>query len=217
MFSRSLTVAIPLLVVTTACGPTCGFLLTDACRKAEELGYLVGMQLTDATTVGNAVLGQGGALHGAGKVAIALRASGLHRDTPRFRDVTIRHDSVPGRTAFPSDEGVALSFGVDLAVGAYAGAHVGDTRAGALDVLASVSLTPTYRSSGLHVRARAIRGLAVGARIGLIEETRTMPGVSLTAMLGTTGSFSVDAPATPIDSGGTATITLRDGILFSSG
>lgn len=209
MRARHCVAAVFAVLATTACGNSCDVMLVDACRRAEELGYLVAVQLGDMTAGGNAILGQSGALHAAGKMSVAVRGVGIRRETPRLRDVAIRQDSVLGVTTFPMKTGTAGSFAIDLAVGGLSGFKVRDTRVGAVDVLGSLSLTPTQQSAGLRLRFPDPRGLGLGVRIGLLEETRTLPAASLTAMVRGLATFSLDAPPSRIDSGGTATIQFR--------
>jgi hypothetical protein len=41
----------------------CTQLAPDACRKAEDLGYMVSVQHGDRTATGNMIVGEAGALH----------------------------------------------------------------------------------------------------------------------------------------------------------
>jgi hypothetical protein len=190
--------------------------LVDACRKAQEIGSLLGVQTGDMTTGGNAILGQSGALHATGKMAVAVRGTGIRWHSPQVRDITIRQDSTVSSTTFPMKTSTAGSFSIDLAVGGLPGIRIGDTRVGAVDVLGSLSLTPPQQSAGLRLRFPDPRGLALGLRVGILEETRTLPAASLTAMVRGPGVFSVKTPPMPIDSGGTVRMEFRDATLIST-
>ena len=161
-------------------GLYCTDLILDGCHKAEDLIAFVGDDIAASATTGNAILGQGGALHSPRSVALSLRTNMMHRATPQLGDATINGQPTSG--AFSAGEGTATSWTADIAMGALQGKRIGETRIGGLDVLGSVMLVPQFTTSGLTVDGGGL-GLGGGLRLGIMEETRTLPGVSLSATM----------------------------------
>jgi hypothetical protein len=193
--SKHLFASAILLVAGSACFPGCGDLapFVDACTKARDLGYVTGVQLAEASSSGNAIIGQGGALHRQGKVVFALRAGGVARTSPRFAGVGIRTDSLATSTRFATDRGTTATISADIAAGAVSGVRVGDTRMGGVDLLLGVTAIPNRDLGSVHVRGKPL-DLALGLRLGILEETKSLPGLSLSAQLRTPPRYSVTMP-----------------------
>jgi hypothetical protein len=198
-----------LLVAALACAPGCGDLapFADACTKARDLGYITGVQLADASSSGNAIIGQGGALHRQGKVVFALRAGGVARTSPRFAGVGIRTDSLATSTRFATDRGTTATISADIAAGAVSGVRVGDTRMGGVDLLLGVTAIPNRDLGSIHVRGKPL-DIALGLRLGILEETKSLPGLSLSAQLRTPPRYSVTMPPLIGDDGRHVSISL---------
>jgi hypothetical protein len=194
-----------LTLVLSACDDgACRGRLADACRKAEDLAYLVGVQIGDATSQGNAIITRGGALHATGKIDLALRTRVMSRDNARFGNVTVRTDSTVGGSSFAVDQGTVSTISADLAVGGLPGFRVGETRVGGLDLLAGLGVTTgNGGDGGLRLGNHS---LSAGLRLGLIEETRSLPSVSVTAMARAIATISATVPPLPTDNGATVNI-----------
>jgi len=169
-------------------GLYCTDLILDGCHKAEDLIAFVGKDIAASSTTGNVILGQGGALHSPRSVSMSLRTSMMRRATPQLGDATINGQPTSG--AFSAGEGTATSWSADIAIGALEGKRVGETRIGGLDVLGSVMLVPQFSTPGLTVDGGGL-GFGGGLRLGLVEETRALPGVSVSGTLRFLPSFEL--------------------------
>ena len=169
-------------------GLYCTDLILDGCHKAEDLIAFVGEDIAASSTSGNPILGQGGALHSPRSVSLSLRTNMMRRTTPQLGDATINGQPTSG--AFSAGEGTATSLSADIALGALQGKRVGETRVGGLDVLGTVMLVPQFSTSGLTVDGGGL-GFGGGLRLGLMEETRTLPGVSLSGTIRFLPSFEL--------------------------
>jgi hypothetical protein len=198
-----------LLAATSACEGRCADYapFADACTKARDLGYVTGVQLAEAAATGNAIVGQGGALHRQGQVTFALSAGGMARSSPRVDGIAIRTDNLATSTRFVTDHRTTPTISADVAVGAVAGVQVGDTRMGGVDVLLGVTALPDRRLGAVHVGGKPL-DLALGARIGLLEETRSLPGIALTARLRLPPRFSLTMAALTDTAGRRVTISV---------
>lgn len=200
-----------LAFTASACDPLiCGGRLADACQKAQDLGYVTGVQLADAASSGNATIGKSGALFARGKMDISVRATGVPTNRVRFDDVRLRTDGVAAATGFGVDEATVRSLSVDAATGVWRGWRRGQTRIGGLDLLLGVSVTPDGNVGGLRQTSGGRHAVAFGLRLGLLDETRTLPAVSLSGAYRGHALFSATTPPLSADSGGTVTIKLHD-------
>lgn len=199
-----------------------GLLGGDACQKAIDLFRYMNPQLGMLIAGGNATLGQAGTLGGLGHFAITLRANA----TPHFRLPDVPEDLSEGpvqRSDFTVTETIGAFPVMDGALGLYRGARLGPTRVGGIDALVNVFYIPEQLrelleggDSGISFPDGGLR-LGYGARVGLVEETRALPSVSITyiqrglpkvnMIASTTSEFEGDAfsRATPSD-----TLALRN-------
>ena len=169
------------------CGPegSGGLPGGTACQTAVDVFRHISPQLGMVTTGGNATLGQVGTLGGLGHFALVLRATGTQSfGTP---DLAGSDVSAPGveRNSYPITQSVAGLPGADLAVGLYRGARWHGRRIGGVDALASAFYTPED-VGGIDIGDAstvefADAGLKVGygVRVGLLEESRRLPRVSV--------------------------------------
>jgi len=209
---------VSLVAAVGACDgvPPCTGRLVDACRKAQDLAYVAGVQLGDETASGNAVLGDAAAIGSTGKALVSVRGTGMRRDGPVVSNVTVRTDSSVGSSAFRARSELGSAFSIDAAVGGIHGMRVRDTEIGTLDVLGSVTAAPNSDRGNLHVGGSPIT-FGLGVRLGILKETRTLPAVSFAAALRSPRKFSVTAPALATDSGGAVRIGLSSGEVSTLG
>ena len=154
-------------------------LVRDACQKATDVFQLLAPQLGTSVAGGNVVLGSGGALGGLGRFSLGLRANLVSGGLPQLQDVTLSPDG-PQRTAIPTKHQVLGLPTADLAVGLIGGYPIGLTRFGGIDAIVSAAYVPNITSGDVAVRtAGSSLQLGLGARLGLLEEGRFVPGVSL--------------------------------------
>ena len=204
--------AIGIVVLSSACDgpPSCGGRLLDACRKAEDLTYALGIQLADEASNGNAILGDVNAMGATGKAAISFRVNGMRGDGPRLEGVAVRTDGGENASTFSANRSVETAISIDGVVGAWGGAQIGKIRFGGVDLLGSIVLTPNTNRGNLQLGGRpALFG--AGVRLGLIQEGQSVPAVSLTSMMRVAKRFSAETPALPTDSGGFVKLKLERG------
>lgn len=105
------------------------------------------------------------------RVSAALRMTGVYLDIPDIRTTNTNDNS----TALPR------SVNVDAAVGIYSGMTLAPTLGGfaSLDILASAGRVGLPDSDGFDTDPSS---WAVGARLGILRESFTVPGVAVSAM-----------------------------------
>jgi hypothetical protein len=196
--------------------PFCGGRLADACRKAQDLGYLAGVELGDEGASGNAILGQAGAIGTTGKARVSVRVSGMKRETPQMANVVVRTDSSAGASTIRTGSELGTSISIDGAIGGASGARMGDSRIGGLDLLGSITAMPNSDRGSLQVGGSPVT-LGIGVRLGILAETRTMPAVSLTASARTPRRFTGSTQPLPTDSGERVRLELHSGKITTLG
>ena len=154
--------------------------LQDACQKAADLFAFVMPQLGMAIAGGNATLGQGSNLGGLGRFSIGLRMTGARGELPRPEPVGVVLGPAQAST-FPVSR---LWFAVpqaDVAIGITRGIPLAVSNVGGVDLLISGSWIPEVTERDVTVRATDGRFRAgFGARLGILQESQSVPGVSVT-------------------------------------
>ena len=151
----------------------------DACQKAIDLFEYMAPQLGTALAGGAPTLGQGGSLGGLGHFSLGVRVNGVMGKLPQIQDVPL---SVQGaqRSTFPTENQIIPLPTADLAVGLFGGLPLGVTSVGGLDVLVSASYLPEFEADNIKVE---VDGSSIkfgfGARLGILEESLLVPGVSV--------------------------------------
>lgn len=207
--------AAAVLVVTAAalagCQPCAGFecnpLFFDVGAKAQDLGTFLAVQRADEMAGGNAVLGQAGPLGRPGRVSLGLRVNRTQRTMPGVEGVSVSTDGVPpGAVHFPTSDGNASTLTGDIAVGVWRGVAAGDSYFGGIDLLGSVTSMQGYDANSLRVTSATNIAGGIGVRFGLLEETKTLPGISMTGSIHWVPTLSFQATDLPASSGGTVSI-----------
>jgi hypothetical protein len=155
-------------------------LVRDACQKAVDLFQFMAPQLGTAVAGGNAVLGRGGAFGGVGRFSLGIRANVVQGSLPQLDDVRLS-TSGPQRTNVDTRRQLLGLPAAELSVGVFPGVSIGITRVGGVDAIVSGFYVPNYETDGLSVRTDggALK-LGYGGRLGIIQETTLLPGVSVT-------------------------------------
>jgi hypothetical protein len=198
----------------------------DACQMAVDVFQFVAPQLGIAIAGGNATLGQGGALGGLGHFAVDLRANVLAGDLPEVQNFPT--PSTSGRQArrLPTKKQFVGLPQVDAALGIFKGLPLGLTNVGGLDLLLSASYVPSYGSSGDNVQVKPNQSLQLGwgARLGLLQESLIVPGVSVTylhrdlpttTIIGTSSSVNVNVSDAKVNTSAWRITASKNLILFS--
>ena len=150
----------------------------DACQKAIDLFQYMAPQLGIAITGGNATLGQGSTLGGLGHFSVGVRVNAVRGSLPAM--VT---PSVYGaqRTAYETKDQIIGLPTADLAIGLFKGIPLALTNVGGVDLLVSASYLPEFDGEGVSVRVPSgSLKLGFGARVGLLQESLIVPGISVT-------------------------------------
>src|SRR3954470_317239 len=163
---------------TTAGIPDRNRATQDACQQAIDLFQLMAPQLGVAITGGNATLGQGGSLGGLGHFVVEVRANVLAGDVPQIQ--TPSTNGAQSRTNYPTKKQFLGLPSVDGSIGLFKGLPLGLTNVGGVDLLLSAFYVPNYDKNGFSVTPESNLKIGYGARIGLLQESLLIPGVSVT-------------------------------------
>lgn len=154
----------------------------DACVKAIDLFRYLAPQLGTAIAGGNAILGSSGTLGGFGHVSFGLRVNAVAGDLPRVSDVPLSLSGAQS-TSFTTKSQLIPLPAAELAFGVFAGLPLGLTNVGGLDLLVSAAYLPEFDANQVSVRVPGgSLQLGFGARLGLIQESLLLPGVSVSVL-----------------------------------
>jgi len=151
----------------------------DACQKAIDLFRYMAPQLGTALAGGAPTLGQGGPTGGIGHFSLGVRVNAVMGELPQVQDVPL---SVQGaqRSTYPLQKQIIPLPTADLALGLFGGLPLGITSVGGLDLLVSATYLPEFEADNIKVE---VDGSSIkfgfGARLGLLEESLLVPGVSV--------------------------------------
>ena len=160
--------------------PNEGTVIQDACQKTIDIFRFLAPQLGVTIAGGNATIGVGGTIGGLGHIYVSGRANVVQSDIPEVDQVTpsvtgARSDQYPTRTQII---GIPEA---DVSIGILRGFSVGLTNVGGLDLLVSASYLPSFTSGAVNVSLpKGSFNFGAGARLGLIQETLFIPGISVT-------------------------------------
>lgn len=151
----------------------------DACQKSIDLFQYMAPQLGVLVSGGNATLGQGGTLGGPGKFSVGLRVNALQGSLPEVDKVV---PSINGATTsqYSTRDQILPLPTADLAIGIFKGLPLGVTNVGGIDLLVSAAYLPEYTSNFIDVKVpEGSLKLGYGARVGIVQESFVVPGVSV--------------------------------------
>ncbi len=177
----------------------------DACQKAVDLYRYMNVQLGTLVAGGNATLAQGSTLGGLGHFAVELRVNGLQASVPDLAATGVSTGPAQ-RSNFPVEDKWAALPAIDAAIGLFKGIPLGLTRVGGVDALVSVAYLPEFSNSSVEVTTPdgSIKW-GFGARVGLLQETALIPGVSVTYLRRDLPTTTITATASP-----TRSVTVQD-------
>jgi hypothetical protein len=151
----------------------------DACQKAIDLFQYLAPQLATTVAGGNATLGQAGSLGGLGHFSVGFRVNALQGSLPQVQNVTpsvtgVHKDNYDTKTQlFPMPT-------AELAIGIFKGLPLAITNVGGVDLLVSAAYLPEFTNSGVNVKVpNGSLKLGYGARVGILQESLLVPGVSV--------------------------------------
>jgi hypothetical protein len=152
----------------------------DACQKAIDLFQYMAPQLGVSVTGGNATLGQGGTLGGLGHFSIGLRVNAVAGSLPQVQNVSPAVTGAVSSTYETENQLIGLPT-ADLAIGLFKGIPLPLTNVGGIDLLVSAAYLPEFDGEGVSVRMPGgSLKLGYGARVGVLQESLLVPGLSVT-------------------------------------
>ncbi len=159
-----------------------GAAVSDVCQKGSELFSFLMPQIGVAVSSGNPVLGEGGTLGGWGKRALSFRLTAVEGYLPR-NTVPLNAVGAPVASDFGAVKSAIPLPAADVAIGLFAGVPLGLTNTGGVDVLLGASYLPKVSENDFELEP-AGNGVAFsyGARVGVLQESSFIPGVSLSYM-----------------------------------
>jgi hypothetical protein len=180
----------------------CSTTTQDACQKATDLFNFLAPQISTALAGGAATIGQGGVLGGFPHWALSVRASAVNGAFPKMENVAF---STSGATAshYSSEDQFVPMATIDGSIGIFKGFPLGVTRVGGLDALLTATYLPSAPDGG-DVTVDMPGGstkFGAGVRVGLLQESILVPGVSFTYVqrglptISVSGSSEVSAGA----------------------
>ena len=156
----------------------------DLCLQTKDIFQLFAPQLGISITGGNATLGQGGTLGGLGHFTVEARGNVVMGDYPDVTKFPAPRTSTPTTQQLPSKNQIVGLPAVDGAVGIFKGLPLGLTNVGGVDLLLSAAYVPTVGKAGDDFTVTPATNVKVGygVRVGALQESLLVPGVSITYM-----------------------------------
>lgn len=182
---RRLAVAVAVLAISAAPARAqcAGGVTQDACQKAVDMWAYMMPQLGTSLVGGSHTLGIGSTLGGFPHFAIALRANAVMGNLPDLSTMNFSLAGAQNDNIDTPDQILGLP-GVDFAVGVYKGFPLGVTRIGGVDLLGSVTYLPEIEGDGASIiPTDGSMKIGLGARIGLLEQSLVVPGVSFSYLV----------------------------------
>jgi hypothetical protein len=154
----------------------------DACQKALDLLNYMTPQLGTLIAGGNATIGQGGTLGGLGHFALSVRANAMRASLPDIDGAGVNYGSAQRSNYVTEAQWAALPV-VDAAFGLFKGIALPLTNVLGVDVLLNISYLPELERAPLSLTVPdGSFKIGYGARVGVLQESLLLPGVSFTYM-----------------------------------
>lgn len=154
----------------------------DVCLRTKDVFQLLAPQLGVSMTGGNPVLGQGGTLGGLGHFTVEARAIAVMGDIPEVNNWPAPSTSAPAAQELASKNFPVGLPALDGAIGVFKGLPFGLTNVGGIDLLLSAVYIPTVDQDNFKITPEQNLKFGYGARVGLLQESLVIPGVSATWM-----------------------------------
>jgi hypothetical protein len=155
----------------------------DACQKAVDIFTYMAPQLGTAIAGGNTIMGAGGALGGLPHWTVGVRATIVSGSAPEFNNSNAPDPtaSAPVASNYTTSTAPVAFPAVDAAVGVFGGLPLGLTKVGSVDLIANFAYVPTLENKFDNFSIVPDKNLKIGygARIGLLQESLLVPGVSV--------------------------------------
>lgn len=157
----------------------------DACEKATDLFAYMMPQLGTALVGSSHTLGVGSTLGGFPHFALALRVNAVRGDLPDVSSMSVAADGANADDIETNSQFVALP-GVDFALGIWKGFPMGVSRIGGIDLIGNLTYVPEIEDEDGGVSITPTGGstkIGLGARVGLLEQSLVVPGVSFSYLV----------------------------------
>ncbi len=181
----------------------------DGQRKMEEIAGFLGTQQGDAVAAGSPLFGKAGTLGSTGRTSFSLRAVRAGRNTPSVSGTTVSTTGTKSAT-FSTSDGAVTAVTADAGVSLWRGFGAGRTHAAGITLLGGMSLHPGFGESDIEIDGGDGLAVALGIRLGILEETGSIPGIAITTTWRGLPGFSLRAPPLPTDDGGTMVMKLDE-------
>jgi hypothetical protein len=178
----------------------------DACWKAQDIFNFLTPQISTALAGGSTTLGQGGVLGGFPHFAVALRASAVKGSIPQTSNVAFSTQGAQA-SAYPGKDQYVPMASIDGSLGIFKGFPLGVTRVGGVDLLMTATYIPKPSSNSGEVSFDLPGGstkLGYGVRLGLLQESIVVPGVSFSYVQRSLPTLSASGTSTVSASGSSA-------------
>lgn len=154
----------------------------DACQKALDLLNYMTPQLGTLIAGGNATIGQGGTLGGLGHFALSVRANAMRASLPDIDAAGVNYGAAQRSNYVTEAQWAALPV-VDAAFGVFKGIALPLTNVLGVDLLVNVSYLPELEHHPLSLTTPdGSFKFGYGARVGVLQESLVLPGISVTYM-----------------------------------
>ena len=185
----------------------------DVCQQTVDLLSYMIPQLGISITGGNTTLAQGGALGGLPHFTIGVRANLVSGALPEIQTPTAGAATQHGTASSPypvSKQFIGLP-AIDGSVGLFKGVPLGLTNVAGVDLILSLAYVPSIDASAsggsaVKIAPKTNTQLGYGVRIGLLQESLVVPGVSFSYL-------KRDLPTTTI-TGSFTTVTDKDTLIL---
>lgn len=162
-------------------GSPSAIVVQDACQQAVDLFHYMAPQVATAITGGNATLGMGGTLGGPGHFSVGVRLNAIAGSIPQVQDVPPRTTGSTQHT-FPTNDSPIPMPAAEAAIGVFKGIPLALTNIIGLDLLVSATYVPDTERDNVIITPENPLQFAYGVRIGALQESLIVPGVSFTLL-----------------------------------
>ena len=152
----------------------------DACQQAYDIYQYLAPQLGLALAGGNAILGQGSTLGGLGHFSIGVRGNVFMGTIPQGDKFTQNTSGAQKNPSLPTKDMYIGLPTADAAIGIFSGIPLGLTNVGGVDLLVSATYVPTITQGGVSITPQQSTQIGYGVRVGALQESIVVPGVSFT-------------------------------------
>ena len=181
---------------------------SDACQKAVDLFKYMAPQLGVSLTGGNALLGTGSTVGGIGHAKFEVRVNGLWGSVPNVQNPAPAAGPYQQSTYTTKTQLLGLP-AVAGEIGLFKGIPLPLTRVGGIDALVTATYIPDFNNANVSVKATGGNlKWGYGARLGLLEESLLVPGVSFTWLRRDLPMIDIAGTA-PTGSGTTTTLQVN--------